>query len=78
MTTPGMPTGPGPVQVSSKPTGAGTPVTEKVFGLLLTALGVQMAFKGGRRECDSPDYGPLTTWGLGRRAGIVGFAHSGR
>ena len=43
MTTPGMPTGPGPVQVSSKPTGAGTPVTEKVFGLLLTALGVQGA-----------------------------------
>ena len=36
-------------------------MTEKVFGLLLTALAVQMAFKGGRHKCDSSGYGPLTT-----------------
>jgi hypothetical protein len=60
------------------PPRAGTPVTGRVFGLLLTALAVQMAFKGRRHECDSSGYGLLTTRALGSGARIIGFTNSGR
>ena len=69
--TPSAGTSPNPGETHRR---AGTPVTEKVFVLLLTALAVQMAFKGRQHECDSPGYGPLRRryW---QAAGIVGFTH---